>query len=342
MKHFPGIVLFAFLLATAYVSPTETSRVRQIEKTPLDELLVASPITAMQTPYPPSPVIAAIDWAPKESIIRAAKDGDNWPLTWSDDDALYSTWGDGTGFVPKVERKLSMGFARITGSPDDFAGVNKRSHAEQLGQGRYGKKAWGILSVGNVLYLWLGHADNKGGMTQLSWSHDHATTWTFADWKFTEFGMMGFVNFGKNYIGARDQFDFAYLHDDPRADTPADHFILMRAPESELCQREAWEFFVKFGDDGQPMWSNEIDKRGPVFTHAGNCLRSAMTYSAPLNRYLWWQQIPQLPGVTNDRGDTRFTGGFAIYDAPEPWGPWTTAFFISQCDTGPGEQDIRS
>lgn len=44
-----------------------------------------------------------------------------------------------------------------------------------------------------------------------------------------------------------------------------------------------------------------------------------MTYNAPLRRYLWWQQLPQPKGHP-DRGDTRFTGSFAIYDALEPWG----------------------
>lgn len=303
----------------------------------LNQLLIAPAKTLLMPPYPPSPVIAGIDWSPKESIIRAAKDGDNWPLTWADDDALYTTWGDGTGFVPKVEKKLSMGFARITGSPNDFTGMNVRSAAEQLGQGRAGKKGWGMLCVDGVLNLWLGHADNNGAMAQLAWSQDHAKTWTFADWKFAEFGMMGFVNFGKDYAGARDAFVYAYSHDDPRADTPADRFILMRAPKDKLTQREAWEFFAKLDASGQPVWTNDITQRGPVFTHPGSCLRSAMTYCAPLKRYLWWQHLPQSPGVTNDRGDTRFTGGFAIYDAPEPWGPWTTAFFTPQWDTGPGE-----
>jgi hypothetical protein len=53
-------------------------------------------------------------------------------------------------------------------------------------------------------------------------------------------------------------------------------------------------------------------------------------------RYLWWHQIPQ-PAGAKDRGDTRFTGGFAVYDVPEPWGPWTTALFTEQWDVGPGE-----
>src|SRR5688572_23415480 len=95
-------------------------------------------------PYPPSPVIAGLDWAPADAIVRRTKDGDNWPVTWADDDALYTTFGDGTGFPPRVGRKLSCGFARVTGPADDFAGANVRSAAEQLGDGRKGKKGWGL------------------------------------------------------------------------------------------------------------------------------------------------------------------------------------------------------
>jgi hypothetical protein len=302
-----------------------------------DDAAPPAPQSARQPPCPPSPVIREIQWAPASSIVRQAPDGDNWPLTWADDDALYTTWGDGTGFVPKVERKLSCGFARVTGPPEKFLGINVRSPAEQLGQGRNGKKGWGMLCVEGVLYLWFGHADQKGATMQLAWSRDHAATWTWADWQFSEFGMLGFVNYGRNYDGARDDFVYAYSHDGPRADTPADRFILLRAPKDRLTQRESWEFFVKLSDAGQPIWSRDLRDRGAVFTHADGCLRSAMTYNAPLKRYLWWQHLPQPPGATNDRGDTRFAGGFGVYDAPEPWGPWTTAYFTREWDVGPGE-----
>ena len=50
-------------------------------------LLAAEPRAA----YPPSTVILGIDWAPANTIVRRAKDGDNWPVTWADDDALYTT-----------------------------------------------------------------------------------------------------------------------------------------------------------------------------------------------------------------------------------------------------------
>ena len=41
--------------------------------------------------------------------------------------------------------------------------------------------------------------------------------------------------------------------------------------------------------------------------------------------------------VVGGPSDTRFEGGFGIYDAPEPWGPWTTAFYTEKWDVGPGE-----
>src|SRR5204863_1270699 len=56
--------------------------------------------TPERLPYPPSPVISGVTWAPPESIVRRARGSDNWPLTWGDDDLLYTAFGDGTGFEP--------------------------------------------------------------------------------------------------------------------------------------------------------------------------------------------------------------------------------------------------
>ena len=300
-------------------------------------ILSAFSVTATSSsPYPPSPVIRKMVWAPADTIIRKAAGGDNWPITWADDDAIYTTWGDGWGFEPKVPKKLSMGFVRIVGAPGDFTGTNIRSPAEQLGSGRSGRKGWGIISVDDVLYLWMGHADRKGGRAQLAWSGDHAQTWTFANWQFQQFGLMGFVNYGKDYEGARDNYVYCYSHDGPLADTPADRFILMRVPKNRITEQGSWEFFERTDQAGQAVWTSDPDRRRAVFYHADCCLRSAMTYNEPLRRYLWWQQIPAPKGST-DRGDTRFEGGFAVYDAPQPWGPWSTAFYREAWDVGPGE-----
>jgi len=279
------------------------------------------------SPYPQSPLIRSIEWAPLEDIVRHAHDSDNWPLTWGDDDALYTAYGDGEGFEPFVPHKLSMGLAKVTGSPPDFHGVNLNAPtAEAAGDGKKGRKACGIVMVDSVLYLLVRNVGNS----QLGWSTDHGATWTWADWKFTEsFGCPSFVNFGKNYSGARDQFVYVCSQDSNTAYDRADRMVLARVPKDRIRERSAYEFFTGRNEKGEPLWSADIARRGAIFNNPGKCYRNQMTYNAALKRYLWCQIGPG--------HDTRFAGGFAIYDAPEPWGPWTTAFTTEQWDTGPGE-----
>lgn len=278
-------------------------------------------------PYPPSPVIRGIEWAPAASVIKLAKGSDNWPMTWADDDALYTAYGDGNGFEPFVRKKLSMGLAKVTGLPPDIAGVNISSPSgEAAGDGKSGRKASGMLCVDGVLYVLVRNVGNS----QLGWSSDHGVTWTWGDWKFPEsLGCPTFLNFGKDYAGARDEFVYIYSPDSDSAYERADRFVLARVAKDKLRDRSAYEFFAKLDPEGRPQWSRDIGQRGAVFTKAGACYRSGITYNAGLKRYLWCQ-IGQ--GI-----EPRFKGGFAIYDAPEPWGPWTVAFHTDEWDIGPGE-----
>jgi hypothetical protein len=53
-------------------------------------------------------------------------------------------------------------------------------------------------------------------------------------------------------------------------------------------------------------------------------------------RYLWIQTLP---------GGSPFSGGgdgFGIYDAPEPWGPWTTVYFTEARGVASGEMGTFS
>lgn len=284
-------------------------------------------------PYPPSPVIARVEWAPAESIVRKAKGSDNWPMTWADDDHQYTAYGDGKGFEPFIDKKLSMGLARVEGGPEKFAGVNLRADTlETSGDGKAGKKASGILCVEGVLYLWARNAGNS----QLATSKDHGRTWTWRDWTFkTSFGCPTFLNYGKDYAGTRDGYVYVYSFDSDSAYEPADRMVLARVPKDRIGERAAYEFFTNLDADGKPTWSAEIAERGAVFEHKRRCTRGGVTYNAGLKRYFWCQSIPRPGGP--DRTDARFKGGLAIYDAAEPWGPWTTVYFNENWDVGPGE-----
>lgn len=280
-----------------------------------------------QAPYPASPVITGIEWADSTAIVRMAEGSDNWPVTWADDGNLYTAYGDGWGFSPKVPHKLSLGQAKITGNPPSFEGINIRSPSgERVGQGAEGEKASGILMVDGTLYMLVRNADNS----LLAWSNDYGETWIWSDWKFTtSFGHPTFLNFSRNYQGARDDFVYIYSQDHDSAYEPADQMVLARVPRSRIKQREAYTFYQNSDKEGNARWTEDVTKRGPVFYHANRCYRSMISYNPALKRYLWCHIIPA--------EDTRFEGGFGVYDSPEPWGPWTTVFFTEKWDVGPGE-----
>lgn len=281
---------------------------------------------ASRNPYPPSPLIAEIRWAPAETITRQARGSDNWPLAWGDDDLLYTAYGDGHGFEPLLPEKLSLGLARIVGDPPDLRGENLRTESlEQRGDGARGKKASGLISLDGVLYLWARNADNS----QLAWSADHGSTWQWADWRWTtSFGCPTFLSCGRNAVGD-EGLVYVYSQDSDTAYQRADRMVLARVPQQRITDRTAYEFFASLDAQGRPVWTPDIARRGAVFDSPGRCYRSSVSYNAGLRRYLWVQ--------TGLGSDTRFAGGLAVYDAPEPWGSWSTAFATEAWDVGPGE-----
>src|SRR5690606_3036465 len=94
----------------------------------------------------------------------------------------------------------------------------------------------------------------------------------------------------------------------------------------------AYEYFVRLDGD-RPVWSRNVGDRGAVFTHRGNCYRNGISYNPALKRYIWCQILPH----STHRQGMRYQGGFGVYVAPEPWGPWTTVFYTEDWDVGPGE-----
>ncbi|HMC10761.1 MAG TPA: hypothetical protein VKH44_05705, partial [Pirellulaceae bacterium] len=287
-----------------------------------------SPGENSSPPHPPSPLIAGIDWAPADTIVRTARGGDNWPNTWGADDFLYTAYGDARGFEPFVPKKLSIGICRVAGNPPNIRGENVLSPtAEAIGDGNKARKASGMLMLEDgTLYMLVRNVANS----QLGWSRDLGRTCEWAGWKFdVSFGCPTFLNFGKAYSGSRDYYVYLYSQDTSSAYERADRMVLARVPKERLRDRAAYEFFVRRNPDGSAEWTTDINLRGGVFENPGQCYRSSVSYNAPLKRYLWCQ--------TGPGEDTRFAGGFGIYDAPEPWGPWTTAYYTTKWDVGPGE-----
>ena len=267
-------------------------------------------IARSRPPYPRSALIRGISFAPESAIVRKAIDSDNWPITWGDDDAQYTSYGDGEGFEPFVDHKLSMGIARVLGPPSAFQGVNiPAPTGERTGNGANGPKSSGMLMVRGTLYMLVRNTGNA----QLAWSEDHGRTWQWG-FRFTKsFGSPVFLNFGRNYSGARDYFVYLYSQDGPSAYESNDGLVMARVPLDRIRDLSAYEYFAGLDLSGKPRWTRDIDARRPVFEFPGHCQRVDAVYNPLLKRYLL------ALGYNHN-------GGWGIYDAPEPWGPWTTAF----------------
>lgn len=283
-------------------------------------------VRSAQPPATTSGGIKRIEWAPKTDILRMAQGSDNWPTAWGDDGALYTAFGDGTGFVPGTPEKLSLGLARVTGEPPEVLGENLRaSGLEALGDGARGRKASGMLSIDGTLFLL---ARNTGN-AQLAWSEDHGATWKWADWKFdTSFGCPTFVQFGRDNHGARDHYVYIVSPDAASAYEPADRMVMARVPVDSLLDRGTYRFLAGLDAEGNPLWTEKVEELSAVFDDPGRCHRSGVSFNAGLRCYLW---------VHTHAVDSRFKGGFTVRTAPEPWGTWTVAFTTEEWDVGPGE-----
>jgi hypothetical protein len=275
-----------------------------------------------ESPYPPSGVIEGVDWD-LGTHETAAPGSDNWPTTWADDGHLYTAWGDGGGFGGTNNNgRVSLGVARIEGNWDNYSGFNVWGGKNPENPAQFPGKSYGILSVDGILYMWVmvdGAGDYK--QAQIAWSANHAQTFTrgfIFDEPDAAFSVPTFLNFGKDYQGARDNYVYTYSGlplDGCSNRCIGEEIDLARVPKDQITDRNAYEFFMGLDVNGTPLWASGIAQRQPVFADPnGAGTRIGVVYNPGLNRYLMT--------IAHDN-----QGGLGIFDAPEPWGPWTTVAY---------------
>ncbi len=297
-------------------------------------LLLLVAVAAAAPPYPTSPVIAGVEFD-FSTHRRLAPGSDNWPTTWADDGNLYSAWGDGGGFGGTNSKgRVFLGIARISGDATDYTGKNIWGGFEPENPAQFGGKSYGILSVGGILYLWVAPQPNPHlDDCRIAISKDHGATWQFADWRFAfadGLTIPTFLNFGRDYAGARDDYVYSYYVQPAwgpgKATKTTSHtfdvhqpgkIYLSRVPKDAILDRTRHEFFAGIGENGKPTWSGDLAKKRPVFEDPrGVGWNLSVSYNQGLRRYM----------LCTEHTETH-AGKLGIFDAPEPWGPWTTVAY---------------
>ena len=89
--------------------------------------------------------------------------------------------------------------------------------------------------------------------------------------------------------------------------------------------RQSYEFFSGFNQQAEPTWSRNIGDSKPVFQHPNKIgFGVRVFYNPGLKRYLLTK--PHYTENDNQEAwEARNSGisSLGIFDAPEPWGPWT-------------------
>jgi hypothetical protein len=278
------------------------------------------PCYAQIPPYPPSPVITSITWDNLSNIVRAANGSDNFPMTWASDGHQYTAWGDGKGFQGP---DAGLGVARISGPPESFTGTDLL----RIPRSFEGGKSYGIVAIDGKQYMWVGPNSGKSNWSEtwIRWTDDNWKTWQRTETFFTladKFPLPTFLNFGQDYAGARDTFVYFYAYDvsNDSSGGPYEHIHMGRVQKADILTRSAYEFFNGLDGDGNPIWSSSVGTKQPVFSDSSSrgVGLVSVTYHPQSRRYL-------LVTTHGSAGSAHFSqGGLGIFDAPKPWGPWTT------------------
>jgi hypothetical protein len=287
-------------------------------------------------------------------------DGDMWPITWADDDYLYGAAGDNSG--------SPMNFWKIHNGPTDtFWGTGWSIYLELIDNQpinpkvycqkpylhpKFGVKPASLLCMNGVLYFTV-ELQNYGDTPAFNRQHninawiitsvDYGRTWnreaTPIDFFSGRLASPHFIQFGKDYQGARDDCVYAIFpagEDGGSYWENGDYILLGRVPKYSILDRGEWNFFTglvsKNDNEGsaEHRWSSDELQAEPVFRYPRMTGENHISYNPGIRRYIMGNY-----SFLDETGNPRpyhAVGGWpasalrsqlTLFEAPEPWGPWS-------------------
>jgi hypothetical protein len=338
------IVVFIFILSIIY--STNISLAAELIKVPAApsglkigmDLIPPNP----GGPYPPSTKISGVTWD-FGNVVTSGHGSDLWLTTWAGDGNVYMAWGDGGGpDGTNTQCRTHFGLAKANGTPPNFTwteiwgckadGTGCEDWGELTHSASCDTPYGGTLSdygVPDVLFsidstLYVVTTQSGHAQMKISYSTNFGQSWTSAGWYWNTtaggFAPSGIASFGMGYAGARD--NYIYMYGGKVGDLK--NIYLARCLKTELMTQGSWQYFT--GTASSPSWGSwgsatsihyDANRAGEHSPDIYNYVASKVQYFSTHNRYI----------LTVNGGEIQ---QLRIYDAPEPWGPWTT---ISYNDT---------
>lgn len=249
--------------------------------------------------------------------------GDLWMNTWADDNNIYSSWGDGFGFGGVG---TDVGVALIEGTLPYINGVNvfvdhttipptcNTTRCKEPDRPfcciENDDKPSSLLFINKTLYAMIHSPLGDAHVGYLAYSNNYGKNWI----KYKEtspwtkdvnstFRCMFFINMGKNYELNTD--GYVYTFGIGREWNWNKGIYLARVKKEKILDYNEYEYLRAVDSKNNPLWSKFQFKAKPLPNIIISEQVSAM-YHPEIKRYL----------LLSNTG---------LYDAPNPWGPWSYA-----------------
>jgi hypothetical protein len=310
-------------------------------------------------PYPKSNYITAVRF---DKHRYHWGEGDMWPVTWGADDNLYTAAGDNKSSPMNFWK---IGKNRWSGGPlldpdpwtQNHTGYWRLDMVDELPldpqvycthplvDRHKGLKPAGLLDIGGTLYFAV-EAQNYGTEPTFNrqtnihgWivtTANYGRTWnreaTPTDFFTGRLASCHFLQFGRGYEGARDQFVYGYF---PSADDGksywenGDYMLLGRVHKGRILDRGSWEFYTGVDAQGRPIWNSDDTLANPVFRYDKMTGADSVFYNKDIRRYILGNysfvddELRPRPYHQGVWPDCACRSQMTLYEAPEPWGPWS-------------------
>lgn len=282
---------------------------------------------------------------------------DTWLSTWADDDKIYTTSADSTGWDGVGTWNLAISTLSSFNSSVRGTLVNQMTAfggVSQIGSDGATYKPTGLISINGTLYLFAtrqvyGSAGSgwlQSALTsQLVKSSDHGATWTplppstaqpYVSPMFPSptFAAPNFIQYGKDYQGNTVDNSSVYVY--AISSTNWDNgsaLYLGRVKVANIGNLNAadWSFWI--GGDGMldASWSSNLNNAVPILSSTYRLSVTAIQYFPGYGYLMLEWYYPNLPGPSQITNDSIWNS----YLAPHPWGPWGPSTLIGTNEWNP-------
>ena len=199
-----------------------------------------------------------------------------------------------------------------------------------------GGKSHGVIGLPNaVIYLFHSTQDLCVNNAWLAKSTNNGITWTDyiggLQWPDASgFSPVSILQYGPALSGGLmpDDTFTQYIYIYAGKNNPGNQYLarVPASPGNAIESSSQWSYFAGADSSGNPTWASSSADAAPVWSDSNYAESLVVTFNPAIGRYIAY----------NDHGNA--CGGspcerqVSLYDAPSPWGPWTTFDYEEQFD----------